>query len=158
MKDSVTRAGLATLACAVLNGVHPAELEDASVADDVVLVPGDHPFRVVDHVRRLSTNSTGDGISTGSWVAIIAGSAAAVILAVGGLWWAMCRKPPMYTPANKGGYAQMPMAPMTPFGDVDVPDARNLPPDFFHGEGASAGQQEMPLLRLSANGPACGRV
>lgn len=158
MTTSIKRIGVATLACAVLSGVEPAELQDASVVDDVIAV--DQPHALAEHVRRLSTNSTGDGLETGSIVAIVAGGIAVVLLALGGIWYCTCRKPPMYTPANKGGYAQMPVAPMTPFGEVDVPDARELPPNFFHGEGASAGQQEMPLLRLSTNvkGARCNSV
>ena len=138
---------MATLACAVLSGVEPAELQDASSVDDIVVMEPTSPAEeLVRQVRRLSTNSTGDGISTGSLVAIIVGGAAAVVLAVGALWYFACRKPPMYTPANK--YAKMSMEPTTPYGEVEVPEAREVPPDFFR---ANADATEMPLLRLPAS-------
>ena len=148
----VTRVGVATLACAVLNGVNPAELQDASAADDVVTVdlPNSPVEELVRHVRRLSTNSTGDGISTGSWVAIIVGSLAVVVLVVGALWYFMCRKPPMYKPATSG-YAPMKGAtPLSPYGEIEVPDARDIPPDFFRASAAGKEFAEMPLLRMSA--------
>lgn len=152
MGNPVTRVGVATLACAVLSGVSPAELQDASTADDIVTIdqPNSPVEELVRQVRRLSTNSTGDGISTGSWVAIIVGSVAVVVLVAGALWYTMCRKPPMYTPANKSGYAPMKGAtPMSPYGEIEVPNARDIPPDFFR---ASAAREpaEMPLLRMSA--------
>ena len=151
MGNPVTRVGVATLACALLSGVSPAELQDASTADDIVTVsqPGSAAEELVRHVRRLSTNSTDDGISTGSWVAIIVGSLAVVVLVVGGLWYSMCRKPPMYTPASKNGYAPMTKG-VSPYGEIEVPDARNIPPDFFRASGAGKELAEIPLLRMSA--------
>jgi hypothetical protein len=135
-------------------------LQDAASVNDVVTI--DEPDDIVSHVRRLSTNSTGGDISTGSWVAIIVGAAAAVVLVVGALWWFMCRKPPMYTPGGPPAYAPMkgsgPM-PMSPYGEMNVPDARNLPPSFFYPEGASAADGvEMPLLRMPASGSGAPRV
>ena len=144
MTTSIKRVGVATLACAVLSGVEPAELQDAAVADDVVALDASSPSEeLVRQVRRLSSNSTGDGLNTGSIVAIIVGSAAAVVIVVGLLWFFMCRKPPMYKPMKDA-------APNTPFGEIDVPDARELPPNFFR---ASAGgeQAEIPLLRLPSS-------
>jgi hypothetical protein len=142
MSHPVVRIGWATLLCAVLSGVQSAELQDAAVVDDVV---SNSQMELVAHVRRLSTNSTSDGLSTGSLVAIIAGSAAGVVLLAGLVWWGMCRKPPMYKPAE-GGYAPM-RGGDTPLGEIEVPDSRELPPNFFR-TGAVAEQSQLPLLRL----------
>ena len=156
----VVRVGMATLACAVLSGVEPTELQDAASVNDVVTI--DDPDDIVSHVRRLSTNSTGGDISTGSWVAIIVGAASVVVLVIGALWWFMCRKPPMYTPGGPPAYARMKGAmpmPMSPYGEIQVNDARNLPPGYFHEEGASAADGvDMPLLRLPASGNGASRV
>jgi hypothetical protein len=143
------RVGLATLACAVLSGVQPAELVDASVADDVVELSFATPTEeLVRQVRRLSTNSTG-GLSTGSWAAIIAGAVALAILVVATIWYFMCRKPPMYTNTSKG-YAAMKQSEPVYGGEIEVPDAQaRFGPSFFRA-GASAGGEnpEMPLLTL----------
>ena len=102
-------ATVATLACAVLSGVEPAELQDASSVDDIVVMEPTSPAEeLVRQVRRLSTNSTGDGISTGSLVAIIVGSAAAIVLVLGALWYFACRAKPMYGGKPTAGYAPMP--------------------------------------------------
>ena len=141
MTHPMVRLGWATLLCAIFTGVGSAGLQDATVVDDVIVI--DQPDTVVHHVRRLSTNSTDDqGLATGSIVAIIVGGVAAAVLVLGAFWWWMCRRPPSYTPA--GSYA-----PVSPFVEMEVPNAQAVPPDFFR---ASASGGEIPMLRLPMNG------
>ena len=155
MKDSeltaMSRVGLATTLCAVLSGVEPVELQAAWEQSDVVVIADDGPMRIVSQMRRLSTNSTDDGLNTGTWAAIISGSVAGGVLVLGLLWYCACRSKAQGM-SSQGGYSNgKGTTPLSPYGEVDVPDARNLPPNFFHSEGASADHQEIPLLRMSVN-------
>lgn len=142
----VPKFGWAVLACAALNGVEPAELADASAVDDIVVIEQDS---IVEHVRRLSTNSTGDGLSTASIVSIVVGGVAGAILIIGLVWWTVFRKPPMYKPMRGSGGGSS--GGRAPYGEINVPDARNIPPDFFRASagGAANDHVEMPLLRLA---------
>lgn len=144
----VPRVALATLACAVLSGADPRELRVEHEVDEV--------SDVVEHVRRLSTNTTGDTIPMTTWAAIIGGAVAVVIILVGLICLYMRQ-----TPAGKG---QMPApAPRDPDNGIEPYNPpRNFSDRFFVAEGASAaGQAELPLLNMpaAANGAReCDRV
>lgn len=142
MAGKFAKLGLPTLACAVLSGVAPADLDtvNPSLGDGSPVVDFDGPD-VVEHVRRLSTNSTGGELDAGAVTAIVLGAIAVAILLAGAVWWACLRKP------MAASYAA-PQRTFRPLGfslsaadGVDHLDA----PDVA---------VEMPLLRLNAS--ACG--
>lgn len=149
----VPRVALATLACAVLSGADPRELRAENEVDQV--------SDIVQHVRRLSTNTTGDTIPTTTWAAIIGGAVAVVIILVGLICLYMRQTPLSNTPAGK---VPVPATASRDHNNGIVPydPPRNFNDRFFVAEGASAAEQaELPLLNMpaAANGAReCDRV